>query len=273
MRTLTFMAWLALLPGTMSLGGADLDIQKHNRVPNDAHHPVCWWACAEMLGKEYGITPLFEIRQQVLRTGVGRDEGATAQAIAYWMKKLDLKLRAHQSRDLGWLHQQLQQGLPVIVSLKQWWSDDPKHRNNTHAVILTRIGDEKEHFIDANLNEYNERLVSFIDPNQHQRIMQHTLDWFLRNWSGRAYVFDPREQKAELVLKPKYSVPASPTPLVQAQPLAVVPVLTPDLHQLHIPSNQDIQDGVRRPNDTLVGFASYQSAFRNDYYREFKKGK
>jgi hypothetical protein len=243
MRRLIVLFPLWLLPVTVSASGP-APVEKQHRVANRRDYAVCWWACAESIGNQYGIKELRGLTQKVVDNGVGRDTGARQEDIDWWMAKLGLKLAQTSGRSVAFLQVWLDRKVPVIVSVKHWHSA----KEETHALILTSISPGKLDFVDGSNEKHHDFVVDFIDPNDPQSNYQHTWAWFQQHWTGRAYAFEAAERPTVVA--------------VPATPLVVTTV--------RLPSNQDIKDGVLRPQDELDE-SYYRLPGNYDYYADFKK--
>jgi hypothetical protein len=266
-----------------------LVIDPAHRVNNRTDHGVCWWCCAQMIGRQYGIVPLEDIVDKVTRSGRGFKTGARVEDTVFWVKALGLKAdnrATAATRDkiperLAYLTDLvLRRRLPAIVSLKL--------PSCVHAVLVLHLVPGES--------------VVFIDPNRPAEYETRPWDWFARRVTGRIYAFDPARQEPRylrLHATPRASPHAPPHAPVQAPAHAPAPVpartmlshvkakvVAEDLlrrvqaqaarppgptygppayaHDVPFataqpegppppppPSNQDIKDGVVRPADVL----------------------
>ena len=275
-----------------------IKIAKANRVDNSDKVGVCWWACADMLGREFGILPLIDMKNRVLDTGIGRDQGARIEDIEYWVKELGLKARARSAgeKDVKALCKWLDDGLPVIVSMERW-----EGGTGSHAILLTKVTRKKIDWDNGKGYKTKDYVVTYIDPNHSQYTYENTWEWFTQHWNGKMYTFDPKEQDVKLVrLRPGRLLVATGTyqrgdlGMPPKEPVGGVRVLPPQYavqappvypHQLPYaantalsdhypdpskqPSNQDIKDGVNRPDDLLRIPVYGQDTY--DYHSEFRK--
>lgn len=259
-------------------------IAPDNRVQNEkAPNPgYCWFACAEMIGRELGIVPLQNLVGLVtLREnhGHGYPGGAGREEVDFWLKRLHLRA-AHQpevetdkpvykrtTKDHTILTDYVGKHLPIIVGVQEW----DGRPGGAHAILLLDISDKVEKWNDGT-EDYG---VFYLDPN-FKEPKWTTWTFFYSHWTNEAYVFDPKEQDPKLIeerpLRPgrlmldgkfkKEAVKVTvvkrppivvPSPFVSPHQLPFGPTLYPkgEPTQVKIPSNQDIKDGVTRPDDTL----------------------
>lgn len=244
----------ALLLLALACGpAAAQDIDLANRVGN-VGPGVCWWACADMVGRQYGIGPLIGIRDRVVETGVGRDRGARQEDIDHWVRELGLSPDATfgPGKDTAFLTGTLARGLPVITSMFDWGDS-----GGQHAVLVVRITEEERDWDNGRGRKGRDRIVYYVDPNDEKELYWRTWTSFVDRWSGRAYAFDPAKHASLLVRKPLRPgrllqaaggfVPEAalpPAPVLQAVPRASAPS-----GPVRQKSNQDIKDGVNRPDD------------------------
>ncbi len=276
--------------------GQEIRIDPANRVGNRNDEGVCWWCCVEMAGKQYGITPLESMVSQVVKNnGPGFHGGATQESIDFWLHRTGVTadFRLEGSKDQKFVVDTLcDRHLPVVTS--NYWRG-----GGTHAILVTEITKQKLDFVDADGVRQHDYRVTYINPNYPEDVQQRTWTWWYPSWTGRAYVFDPGKQNPTLVHAPVPSGPPVLTPrVVQAPPVLAQapPVLLPQQqlpnqqlvqhmpsHELPfdtnqpvnhgppvaIPSNQDIRDGINRPDDVLrYGCYAY---FQYDYHSEYHR--
>lgn len=275
-----------------------IQIAKANRVDNSKEVGVCWWACADMIGREFGIIPLIDMKNRVLDTGIGRDHGARIEDIDFWMKELGLKPRFRNpssTKDVKALCQWLDDGLPIVISMERWQGG-----TGAHAILLTKVTRKKIDWDNGKGYKTKDYIVSYIDPNHSGYDYENTWEWFMQHWNGKMYAFDPKEQDPKLLrLRPGRLLLATgkyqrgDLGMMPKEPVGGVRVLPPQFahqeppvypHQLPYvantalanhypdvnkqPSNQDIKDGVNRPDD-LLRFPLYgQDTY--DYHSEFR---
>jgi len=276
-----------------------IKIAQEHRVANRTDHGICWFCSAEMLGKHLGIMPLHTLTERVVQTGVGLRGGATVEAVDHWVKTLGVKPRVNphgrSQEGVRWLQAQLDAGLPVVVSYYDGRYKDGSRA--THAVLLTHITRQKVAF--GTGQDYS---VHYVDPNG-MKDQRYNWAWFWDAWTGRAYTFDPREQPPQFVQAPPMGDPRRPLvathcvkkivhPDVQARiqryvnpPLEIRQQQVPGTptHQLpyktdqyvnavfnvKLASNQDIKDGVMRPDDQFrFGCYTYHG---HDYFSEYRQ--
>lgn len=280
----------------------------HHRVANRPDYGVCWWACAQMVGNAKGIVPLQNVVDRVVESGIGFKGGADSESIDHWVSTLKLRALSNPpgakdqravDRVQGWLDR----GLPVIVSYAQ------DGGTSTHAVLLVKIGRAKEAWTSDAGDRVEDYPVEYVDPNDPHRNVRHSWTWFASAWTGRAVTFDPADQDRSLVRPPELRpgrlmiadgkwhragalaaghghgpghdqghgdhqtpgappVPAIPTrqhdePFLARNPVNRVPYV-------HVPSNQDMGDGVTRPSDVFYNYAGYGPGY--DYYARYRSG-
>lgn len=257
-------------------------------------HGVCWFACAATLGKQVGIPCLHDLPAKVLAAKVGH-QGADQKSIDHWVNALKLKALHTAEGDKGKeslarIQAWLDRGLPVIMSYR--------HEKGAHAILVTRISRTKEKWKSQQGNEVEDYAISYYDPDD-QKVWRASWEWFYPAWTGRAYTFDPRENPG-LVVKESASPPGAkllpqPRELYAPEKRVLIAHITPGVewryelppyypHELpytgegppppgyfKFPSNQDIKDGVTRPNDTFPHFLYGHAGI--DYHSEYRKFK
>jgi hypothetical protein len=242
--------------------GQEAPITVQERVGNRRDHGICWWCCAEMAGRHAGIAPLTTITRQVVESGIGFHSGATDEAVAYWLRTLRVRARTnpHGNTRAGydWLMQQLREGLPVVASISTV-------REGNHAILLTHITSNKVDFDNGQGYRTRDWVVRYIDPNYPDSDYTHTWQWFVSAWTGRAYAFSPREQDPSLLLRRDTAGAAVWRSFLPPPSHAVA--VRPFTGKL--PSNQDIDDGIHRPADTLeYGCFVYPA---HDYFQQYRR--
>lgn len=270
---------LCLAPSLSAAERATIRIPPECRTSNLRDgYGICWWCCAETVGRHHNLPQLHGLTQRVLETKIGL-QGARTEDINHWMRELGLKPRWSAAHDAHWLGQQLDQGLPVIVTMSRWQNDDER----AHAVLVLGVGLEKRKFVDRHGRELNDFPVTVLDPNAVDR--EVLLGWqeFWSLWIGYSYSFAPRteDNKTPTPLhRESLAVPRSGSrPYVYLPPYRVteetsyvplqVEVVQADVvpGQPLLASNQDIQDGIRRPLDSLCVVPPGLV----DYYRDFRQ--
>lgn len=262
-------------------------ISKQHRSHNRSDHGICWWNCAEMIGKHSGIAPLHDITKRVVESGIGYQSGATEESIQHWMKELNLTLHTnpHGKSDAGvrWMEDHLRHGQPVIASMSTG--------GDSHAILIKGWTERKQDWTDGAGRKVNDYVVYYIDPNDAARDYQHTWTWFWRDWSGRASVF-----ATEQVARPPVLQPLEKIDMPRTEPGVPPKVIDPHLQKrilvqelppyaphdvpyeanhpmqygpIYIPSNQDIKDGVQRPDDQLRYGKFYY--YSSEYQQELLK--
>lgn len=269
MRFLAVTILLALAPLSPGQG---IVVKPEHRVPNRTDHGACWWAAMETAGNHHGDPRLKGLVGRVVVDGRGWKGGADVDSISHWMTASGVKWESWPGGNTNagyvWLAGHLDRGRPVVVSLK-----DPP---GTHAVLLVAF--------DRQANA-----VRYVDPNGVADVVKPWA-WFTETWTGHAHVVWPPDrsivqapppkpvevvrdalEKKPVLLRPievrKQYPPVQPheIPFRTEQAFNVKPPV--------VPSNQDIKDGVRRPDDTLryglfgdgVGLGG-----GHDYYRDFR---
>jgi hypothetical protein len=279
-----FYQYLLTLLSLVVLGissGAEPTITPDNRSLNRTDYGICWWCCMEMVAKEHNIPGYANITDLVVKDGLGFKEGATHTTIHAWAEKQKVKMEFHEgpARDHRFVLNTIwDRKLPVVTS--NYWSDDGV-RKFTHAILVVDITDNEVEFIDEDNVARKTYRVRYIDPNcvDKSRVCQKTWEWWYTSWTGRCCVLDPLKQEVRTARS--ITTPTSDAPkhegLQHKQVPAYLPQLPLDVSQTHtlghtqlisIPSNQDIQDGVQRPNDCLYSGCYHYFA---DYYLPIKK--
>lgn len=230
----------------------DVIIAPENRVPNRIDHGVCWWAAAETVGKQFGVTKLHGLSAAVVQDGLGWKEGATDLSIGVWLKKRGVVAEPNTlgktTAGATWVAKAVDKGVPVITCHQ--FTGSPMG----HSILNVKF-------------DRDTQLVHYVDSNFVSAESTMPYDRWYKTWGGRAYAIDP---KANLPAHIPPAVALAPPPA----PSVVLPY--PPSRPLTYPSNQDIKDGVRRPDDTLryglfgdVG----GTAPGYDYYRDAKRAR
>lgn len=260
-----FKKWfliLALLGGLFAVpaAGQDIVIAPENRVANRTDTGVCWWAAAEMIGKQYGIKGLIGITDKVVKDGRGWKDGANDATIPFWLKEAGVKhtRNPHGKTQEGakWVAEQLAAGKPVVSCQNVVGTDGKVY---LHAFLITKF-------------DYDTQKVHYIDCNDVSKdFAKDYKDWYAW-WYCRAYSFDLPAPGEEAKVDPKQVAPAPKTvvplgqghiPIEHPTPVPIKPVV--------FPSNQDIKDGIQRPDDTLrYGLFKHLGGSGYDYYSDFK---
>lgn len=227
-------------------------ISAENVVPNRSEPGVCWWACADMVGREKQIKPLIGLTEKVIETGIGHKTGARPQDIAYWMKELGVTITEINKKDTSWIREQLAVGNPVLVNMARWMGTPM-----LHTIIVTDISKDKQRWELGGV-VYFDYIVTWTDSNKVTSNFAQTLTWFEKSWTGEAYVFDPKKQEAKKDVttdKPKGTV--------------VIPLIKVDPAVDSNKSVADIKDGVNRPDDLFRVPGVVPNTI--DYYRDFRE--
>lgn len=216
MRVLLLLACLALLaPARARADG--IDVAKDHRVANTPGG-VCLWASLETAGRHHGVAPLKGLAAWAEAAGAE----ATEDAVEAKLRSLGVGFhRQHPGdRNWAWVREWLAKGVPVTCSIRHW------NGSGLHAVLVVEATDAK---------------VRFIDPNTSQHVSVYTPAEFAYLWTGRAIAVPPRP--AEVTAAGTLTTVAVGTPVVR-------PFVPAHTEERPVPSNQDIKDGVARPDDT-----------------------
>jgi Papain-like cysteine protease AvrRpt2 len=184
-----FIAFLLVSLLLVSTVEARPRIAVRNRLENNTRPlpGICWWVCAQMIGNEYDIKPLQTICAKVAKSGIGYEQGAGAEDIDYWLKKLKVWPRVnyleHSQKGVNFLTKWLDRDLPVIAHINEG--------KGGHAIILMEISSKKFKW-DNGTTDY---CVYIIDPNNPWHEVEWSWSYFYDVWLGTAYVFDPAEQE------------------------------------------------------------------------------
>jgi hypothetical protein len=162
---LAFVVMIAMVAGALifaalAFGAAPID-PKHAVLNCPG---VCWFCCADTIGRQHGIKGLVGLRDKVLAAGgPARDAGASVEAINEWMEKVDVEcmpVRASQE----WVVKQIDKGRPLIVSRDVGGA-------YSHAVIPTSC---------------NADTIWYYDPNDGK---DHVSTWDDFNFTGLCWMF------------------------------------------------------------------------------------
>lgn len=230
-------------------------ISTENFVPNKSG--TCWWACAEMIGRQFKIPGLIGLQDKVIATGIGHKTGASRKDIEHWLTTLQVRAEFVQgpNKDTDWLIAKIKKKLPVLVNIYMYDSGG-RLSSETHSVIIVKLEVEN-----------GKQMVTYTDPNNARTNYTLSFASFVEYyWTGTAYVFDPNEQRR--LLFADTTDPALKTKATQilASHLGVVGYeVKPQVTK----SNQDIKDGVNRPDDLFrIPIITPDSV---DYYQEFRQ--
>lgn len=306
MRFQNWFLGLALLAlPTMAWGQAKpIEIAPEHRVQNDRHPGVCWWACAEMIGRQYGMKPLVGLVAQVKKTGIGHVGGAKPTDIAYWNGKLGLAMdyspAGKTQEAAAWLRTKLDAGTPVIAGV---WEN-----GGMHAVLVTHLTPEPVVYTNAEGHVTKDFVVHYIDPNQAAKTYSRSWADFWSRYYGQSWAYNvtppaKAQEPRGAPDRPKSGVPGGGTghsgpqvKVVDPRILARIPVQNTQFTQIHIPthlgvlglridpkgghplvtgivpSNQDLKDGIARPLDTIENNAFGEYYLNGyDYYAEYRE--
>jgi hypothetical protein len=272
-----FKKWILILAWGLTFGlglschlhaAEPIVIAQENRVPNRTDNGVCWWAAAETIGKQYGIKSLLGLTEAVVKDGRGWKDGANDITIPLWLNATKTKhsRNPHGKTTEGakWIAEQLAAGKPVVSCQNVIGKDG---RTYLHAFLITKF-------------DYDTQKVHYIDCNDVTKdFTKDYTDWYSW-WYGRAFSFDlpaPGEAAVQPKADPKAVAPAPKgVPLGQGHIPIEHPFVGPEKPYV-FPSNQDIKDGIQRPDDTLrYGIFKHLGGGVGgsyDYYSEFKGGK
>jgi hypothetical protein len=177
------MKWIlfhaSLLGVVLSLGAVPAVAQVRIAAAHRLHNPregYCTWCALETIGRHLGIDDLRGLVDWYRRqpsAGAGADDVKVQLdelGVCYEMR------RPGPRRDLDFVRQALDSGLPVLISFRGW----PSPRG-AHAVVLTRLDDQGATFIDSNHPDYD---------------YQVSLGWFQHYWDGWAVVVRPQPSRA-----------------------------------------------------------------------------
>lgn len=240
---LALLGWLGSSCPVEAVGPIVID--REHRVSNAASRGVCWWACAETVGRHLGWAQLHGLRDRVLLTGFS-PEGATEGEITQFLRETGVRARSCRSKDLKFLTSCLADGLPVVVVVQDW-----RDMRSAHALVLTGITDAKvENWLDGKGRPFTDYIVTLIDPNDHLKTLQYPLGHFMKIWTGHATALEkPSFEESRRILVSPADSPVYPFQFTKAATLLPVKNEYPEPDKQ--PSNQDIKDGINRPDDLL----------------------
>ena len=146
----TFLIWFAL---ACQCAGADyLTVKVSNADPG-----VCFWACADSVLRSAGKES--NLKQTVLLTGIGRDNGADMLSI-YLLTKAQGNTLTFVTPNQLWKNPK-----HVIVTMAPWTSP-----TNAHAVVLVNC-----YSTYAGRNRYS-HFVTYYDPNEPE--VHLVMSWY-----------------------------------------------------------------------------------------------
>ena len=174
-RTLAFIS----VPSPHSLVAQELTIDPQNRVFNRKDVGICWFACAEMVARQYDIRGFTDLTNLVVRDGLGRDTGADDASITTWAERLKVVIEHKSSGDKDRtfvLDALRKRKLPVITS--HFWPD----AKSTHAVVTLDITNTEVPFTTDDGKEVTDYRVRYINPNTSAKISQITWEQWYKTW-------------------------------------------------------------------------------------------
>lgn len=239
------LVWL-LFASAVSAQSQGIKIAEEVRVtnPNPAQS---WWAAASTIG---GYSNIPQLRELAIKAGQqpATKENILAAAKAHCVG-IQWSPHGNSKNGIDWITKRLEAKQPVVVGTRDAYTNRGQHT----FIILTWVSKEPQHHDNDKGFRTFDYLVNFVDPT-NGRNYQYPLASLYRVWDGSAWAFDQEYDKRA----------DPPTPLAAGPPIGPPPVVP-----LPEYSNQDIKDGVRRPDDTLR-YGLYGHAFiGHDYYREF----
>lgn len=277
MRSKKWLLGLALWVGlplfcvvscTVRVRGDDIVIAPENRVANRTDYGVCWFAAAESVGKQYGIACLDGLCAKVVADGHGWKDGAHEKSIDYWAKKTGAKFEpnphARDEKGAAWVAARVDAGVPVITCNNVVGKDGKVYM---HAYLMVKF-DRKDN------------TVHYVDSNDTSKVHVKPYSEWYTWWFGRAYAIDPKANGARPVVQAQPKAAELPkdavTPIAPPPTPKLIPIEhpTPPVVPYTFPSNQDIKDGVARPDDALR-YGHFKDiggvAPGYDYYSDYKK--
>lgn len=174
------MRWLVLQLCLVTPLSAAMQIPPEHRVAN-TRHGVCWWCCAEMIGRTCNIPALVGVRDRIIRAnGPEARNGASHAEILGWAARHRVELVTNVNRDYESLIGQLRRGRPVIVNI---YVGRRGPQAPEHAVVLW----------DIRQDDAGKYRVHFVDPNDISAGWTAEWAWFDYWWTGEAYSFPPNQ--------------------------------------------------------------------------------
>ncbi len=189
----TLMLWCVLV-GVASAA----ELAPHNRVSN-TQPGVCFWACLESVGRQQAVSTVHGLRDDVMRSGIGRDYGARPYEIQYWAARRGFSILKIKPQPRDGLRYRTNNGQLVIATCADWFggSDNPNH-DDSHAVVVLHISEEPYVATDGNGQAITDYWVTYYDPNSPYDMI---LPW---------QAFGPRYAEGHVV-EPKTLTPANLT--------------------------------------------------------------
>lgn len=263
-----FAAIVLLLYAAAMVAAAE-NVPPATRVANHPNYGVCYWACAETIGRVHGIQPLFGLRDRVITNGYGRDGGATEDAIRYWFAETDTAVVHTSVKDSVLLGEMVHKDLYPIVTMFNW-QDTGRHK--THAVVVLGFEAKKQFLDHRNVLRDDSAVVAY-DPNHPDQRSLISWTWFWLHWSGRMSCITPgaKAKPTDRLMLATMQMPAPKTgvPTVEFPTQSTYTVrglLQPA--EIQRPANivtTDLGDGIQRPLDTILD-ASYRTGQSRNYY-------
>lgn len=231
--TRKFVCVALFLAAGLAAGAEPIRLAQASRVPNRTDVGVCWWACAETAGNHLNIPALQGLTAKVVETDVGWHTGARLEDISHWLTTLgvaaEVNPHGNTAEGLAWIEARLARKLPVVACGRFDSLGSPM----PHAILVLALPPTIVDWSDGRGVVHHGPLISYYDSSRISDpgtagMMGSTRAWFVANWDGNAYAFDPAAQGKPAVVQP--------------QAVVVVPQVKP------VP---DIKDGVQRPDDQL----------------------
>jgi hypothetical protein len=162
-------AWLFLLIVLRSAapaGAAELAPSDHVGNVTVNGYGLCWFACAETIGRAERI-PGLPGTIAALQAPGAYCAGAAPEAIAYWMQRRGVDCATHSGVGMTWLAERTQVA-PVVACMRVPGSA------LTHAVVALGV---------------TAREVRYYDPNYPGRTWTRPREEFRQRWTAEAWTF------------------------------------------------------------------------------------
>ncbi len=165
-KFLAFVIFILFLLSPI-IGG---EIKPENRVSNlNVGMGVCWFACVDMVAREYNIINAIGIRDNAVNIDkVGTEAGCHGIHMLYYRLKYKFNITFLDNYNYKQLYKWIEEGKTPIVNL--YWG------KMGHSVVLIKAQTEedgKSHFY-------------VVNPNHPETVYKHSKEFFETSWMGTA---------------------------------------------------------------------------------------
>lgn len=241
---LPLLAWMASCSATPAL--AQVKFTEAHRAKS-TNPGASWWACAQTVANRDSIAPM----QQLLeRAGhIPATEATILQAAKDFKFAYQGSPHGNTQEGLNWITRNLEASRPVIVGINS------PHVSATHILVVA-VSRDRQDFDNNRGLHLNDYVVDYIDPSNGGNY-RFAMSSFQKAWTGQAHTLDQTP--------PEVAGPPAQLAIPVGPPIGPPPVVPQKLT-----SNQDINDGIRRPADTLEYGLYGMTRGQYDYHSEYR---